>query len=108
MLKRQVEIGGEYAWQEQYSFDPNEYRKVTLLKFLDKPSGRHALVRDEDGKFETHLGRLIKPWSALGSKDKESDFRTRAEKYEHDERHWCHDTNQKAPEPRCGRRRRES
>lgn len=86
MLKRQVEIGGEYAWQEQYSFDPNEYRKVTLLKFLDKPGGRHALVRDEDGKFETHLGRLIKPWSALGSKDKESDFRTRAEKYEHDER----------------------
>ncbi|MGH2854555.1 MAG: hypothetical protein ACRDLF_10260 [Solirubrobacteraceae bacterium] len=86
MLKRQVEIGGEYAWQEQYSFSPNEYRKVTLLKFLDKPGGRHALVRDEDGEFETHLGRLIKPWSALGPKGKESEFRTRAEKYEHERR----------------------
>jgi hypothetical protein len=86
MLKRQVEIGGEYAWQERYSFSSNEYRKITLLKFLTNPGGRHALVRDKDGEFETHLGRLIKPWSALGSKDKESDFRTRAEKYEHERR----------------------
>ncbi len=86
MLKRQVEIGGEYAWQEQYSFSPNEYRRVTLLKFLNNPGGRHALVRDEDGEFETHLGRLIKPWSALGPKDKESDFRTRAGKHEHERR----------------------
>jgi hypothetical protein len=86
MLKRQVEIGGEYAWQHQYSFNPNEYRKVTLLKFLDKPGGRHALVRDKDGEFETHLERLIKPWSALGPKDKEAEFRSYAEKLEHERR----------------------
>jgi hypothetical protein len=86
MLKRQVEIEGEYAWQERYSFSPNEYRKVTLLKFLNKPGGRRVLVRDKDGEFETHLDRLIKPWSALGPKDKESEFRTRAEKYEHERR----------------------
>jgi hypothetical protein len=86
MLKRQVEIGGEYAWREQYSFSPDEYRKVTLLKFLNKPGGRHALVRDKDGEFETHLELLIKPWSVLGPKDKESEFRTRAEKHEHERR----------------------
>lgn len=86
MLKRQVEIGGEYAWQERHSFSPNEYRKVTLLRFLNNPGGRHVLIRDEDGEFETHLGCLIKPWSALGPKDKESEFRTRAEKYEYERR----------------------
>ncbi|MFI4977657.1 MAG: hypothetical protein ACHQC8_03100 [Solirubrobacterales bacterium] len=86
MLKRQVEIGGEYAWQDQYSFSPNEYRKVTVLKFLNKPGSRHVLVRDKDGEFETHLERLIKPWSALGPKGKESEFRTHAEKHEHERR----------------------
>lgn len=86
MLKRQVKIGGEYAWQERYSFSSNEYRKVTLLKFLSNPGGRHILVRDKDGEFETHLERLVKPWSELGSKGKESKFRTHAEKYEHEQR----------------------
>lgn len=84
MLKREVEIKGEYAWQEQYAFPGDEYRKVTLLAFLPKPGGRHVLVRDKDGEFETHLERLIKPWSQLGPKVKESPFRTHAEKYEHD------------------------
>jgi hypothetical protein len=86
MLKREVEIGGEYAWQERYSFNSNEYRKVTLLKFLSNPGGRHVLVRDKDGEFETHLERLVKPWSELGAKGKESKFRTRAERYEHEQR----------------------
>jgi hypothetical protein len=86
MLKRQVKIGDEYAWQERYSFDPNEYRKITLLKFLSNPGGRHVLVRDKDGEFETHLERLVKPWSELGAKGKESKFRTRAEKYENEQR----------------------
>jgi hypothetical protein len=83
MLKREVEPGGVYAWQEQYVYPTNEYRKVTLLNFLGKPGGRHVLVCDKDGEFETHLGRLIKLWSELGPKEKESEFRTRAEKYEH-------------------------
>jgi hypothetical protein len=84
MLKRQVDIGVEYAWRDRDSFSLNEYRKVKLLKFLDKPGGRHVLVRDKNGEFETHLERLIKPWSALGPKDKESAFRTNAEKREHE------------------------
>ncbi len=86
MLKRQVKIGGEYAWQERYSFNSSEYRKVTLLEFLSNPGGRHVLVRDEDGEFETHLERLVKPWSELGAKEQESKFRTRAEEYEHEQR----------------------
>lgn len=86
MLKREVKIGGEYAWQEQYAYPSNEYRKVALLKFLSKPGGRHVLVCDKDGEFETHLGRLIKPWSELGPKEKESEFRTSAEKYGHEQR----------------------
>lgn len=86
MLKREVEIGGEYAWQERYSFNSNEYRKVTLLTFLSNPGGRHVLVRDKDGEFETHLERLVKPWSEIGPKGKESKFRTHAEKYEHEQR----------------------
>jgi hypothetical protein len=60
MLKGQVDIGGEFAWQDRNSLSLNEYRKVTLLEFLDKPGGRHVLVRDKDGEFETHLDRLIK------------------------------------------------
>ena len=52
-----------------------------FLKFLDKPGGRNVLVRDKDDEFETHLDRLIKPWSEFGPKDKESEFRTNAEKY---------------------------
>lgn len=86
MLKRQVKIGAEYAWQERYSFNSDEYRKVTLLEFLSNPGGRHVLVRDKDGEFETQLQRLIKPWSELGPKDKESEFRTYAEQYEHKQR----------------------
>jgi hypothetical protein len=86
VLKREVEIEGEYAWQEQYSFDRDEYRKVTLLEFLPKPGGKHVLVRDKDGEFETQLRRLVKPWSELGPKEKESEFRTRHEKYEHEQR----------------------
>lgn len=84
MLKREVEIEGEYAWQEQYTFGRDEYRKVVLLEFLSNPGGRHVLVRDKDGEFETHLERLVKPWSDLGPKAKESEFRTHDEKYEHD------------------------
>lgn len=86
MLKREVEIGGEYAWQERYAFPGDEYRKVELLKFLSNPGGRHVLVRDKDGEFETHLERLVKPWSELGPKEKEAEFRTRHEKYEQGER----------------------
>jgi hypothetical protein len=86
MLKREVEIGGEYAWQERYAFPGNEYRKVALLEFLSNPGGRHVLVRDKDGEFETHLERLVKPWSELGPKEKEAEFRTRREKYEQDQR----------------------
>lgn len=86
MLKREVDIGGEYAWQEQYSFDRDEYRRITLLEFLPKPGGKHVLVRDKDGEFETQLQRLVKPWSELGPKEKESEFRTRHEKYEHEQR----------------------
>jgi hypothetical protein len=86
MLKREVEIGGEYAWQERYTFSGDEYRKVALLQFLSKPGGRHVLVRDKDGEFETHLERLVKPWSELGPKEKEAEFRTRHEKYEQDQR----------------------
>lgn len=86
MLKREVEIGGEYAWQEQYSFDRDEYRKVTLVEFLPRPGGKHVLVRDKDGEFETQLQRLVKPWSKLGPKEKESEFRTRQEKYENEQR----------------------
>ena len=44
------------------------------------------LVRDRDGEFETHLERLVKPWSELGPKEKEAEFRTRHEKYEQDQR----------------------
>jgi hypothetical protein len=84
MLKGKVNIGGEYAWQDRDSLSLNEYRKVTLLEFLDKPGGRNVLVRDKDGEFETHLDRLIKPWSEFGPKDKESAFRTNAEKYAHE------------------------
>jgi hypothetical protein len=40
MLKRQVDIGGEFAWRDRNSLSLNEYRKVTLLEFLDKPGGR--------------------------------------------------------------------
>ena len=83
MLKGKVNIGGEYAWQDRHSLSLNEYRKVTLLEFLNKPGGRNVLVRDKDGEFETHLDRLIKPWSEFGPKDKESEFRTDAEKYAH-------------------------
>jgi len=86
MLKGKVNIGGEYAWQDRHSLSLNEYRKVTLLEFLNKPGGRNVLVRDKNGEFETHLERLIKPWSALGPKEKESEFRTSAEKYEHERR----------------------
>jgi hypothetical protein len=86
MLKGQVDIGGEFAWQDRNSLSLNEYRKVTLLEFLNKPGGRHVLVRDNDGEFETHLDRLIKPWSAFGPKDKESAFRTNAEKYAYERR----------------------
>lgn len=86
MLKREVEIEGEYAWQEQYAYRRDEYRKVTLLEFLPKPGGKHVLVRDKDGEFETQLLRLIKPWSELGPKEKESEFRTRHDKYEHEQR----------------------
>jgi hypothetical protein len=86
MLKGQVDIGGEFAWRDRNSLSLNEYRNVTLLEFLNKPGGRHVLVRDKDGEFETHLDRLIKPWSALGSKDKESEFRTNAEKYAYEPR----------------------
>jgi hypothetical protein len=86
MLKREVEIGGEYAWQERYAFPGDEYRKVALLEFLSNPGGRHVLVRDKDGEFETHLERLVKPWSELGPKEKEAKFRTRHEKYEQDQR----------------------
>ena len=68
MLKREVEIGGEYAWQERYAFPENEYRKVALLKFLSNPGGRHVLVRDKDGEFETHLERLVKLWSEAGQR----------------------------------------
>lgn len=86
MLKREVETGGEYAWQERNSLSSNEYRKVTVLEFLSNPGGKHVLVRDKDGEFETQLGRLVKPWSELGPKEKESEFRTWAEKYEHEQR----------------------
>jgi hypothetical protein len=86
MLKREVEIGGEYAWQEQYAFDRDEYRRITLLEFLPKAGGRHVLVRDKDGEFETQLQRLVKPWSELGPKEKESEFRTRNDKYGHEQR----------------------
>ncbi len=86
MLKGQVDIGGEFAWRDRDSLSLNEYRKVTLLEFLNKPGGRHVLVRDKDGEFETHLDRLIKPWSAFGPKDKESAFRTNAEKYAYERR----------------------
>lgn len=86
MLKREVETGGEYAWQERDSFRSNEYRKVTLLEFLSNPGGKHVLVRDKDGEFETQLRHLVKPWSELGSREKESEFRTWAEKYEHEQR----------------------
>jgi hypothetical protein len=82
----QGDIGGEFAWQDRNSLSLNEYRKVTLLEFLNKPGGRHVLVRDKDGEFETHLDRLIKPWSAFGPKDKESEFRTNAEKYAYERR----------------------
>ncbi len=83
MLKREVETGGEYAWQERSSFRTDEFRRVTLLEFLSNPGGRHVLVRDKDGEFETQLQRLIKPWSELGPKEKESEFRTRNEEHEH-------------------------
>jgi hypothetical protein len=86
MLKRDVETGGEYAWQEQYAYPRNEFRRVTLLEFLPKPGGRQVLVRDKDGEFETQLQRLVKPWSELGSKGKESEFRTRDERREHEQR----------------------
>lgn len=86
MLKREVEIGGEYAWQEQYAYPGDEYRRVTLLEFLPKPGGKYVRVRDKDGEFETQLLRLVKPWSELGPKEKESDFRTRHEKYAHERR----------------------
>lgn len=86
MLKREVEIRGEYAWQEQYAYPGDEYRRVTLLEFLPKPGGKHVRVRDKDGEFETQLLRLVKPWSELGPKEKESDFRTRHEKYAHERR----------------------
>ena len=86
MLKREVEIGGEYAWQERHSLRPDEYRKATLMEFLSNPGGKHVLVRDKDGEFETQLQRLIKPWSELGSKEKESEFRTWDEEREHEQR----------------------
>lgn len=86
MLKREVEIEGDYAWQEQYAYPRDEYRKVTLVEFLPKPGGRHVLVRDRDGEFETQLQRLVKPWSELGAKEKESEFRTREERREHEQR----------------------
>jgi hypothetical protein len=85
MLKREVEIGGEYAWQERNSFRSNEYRKVTLLEFLSNPGGRHLLVRDKDGEFETQLQRLVKPWAELGPKEKESKFRTWDEEREYEQ-----------------------
>jgi hypothetical protein len=86
MLKREVETGGEYAWQERHSLRPDEYRKVMLLEFLSNPGGKHVLVRDKDGEFETQLQRLIKPWSELGSKEKEAKFRTWDDKREHEQR----------------------
>lgn len=86
MLKREVETGGEYAWQERNLFRSNEYRKVTLLEFLGNPGGKHVLVRDKDGEFETQLQRLIKPWSELGPKEKESEFRTWDDEQEHKQR----------------------
>lgn len=85
MLKREVEIDEDYAWQEPLWSRPNEFRKVTLLAFLDKPGGKQVLVRDRDGEFETQLQRLIKPWSDLGPKEKEAEFRTRTDEYEHEQ-----------------------
>jgi hypothetical protein len=86
MLKRDVEIGGDYAWQEQYAYPRDEYRKVTLVDFLPERGGRQVLVRDKVGEFETQLQRLVKPWSELGAKEKESDFRTSEERREHERR----------------------
>jgi hypothetical protein len=86
MLKREVETGGEYAWQERNSFRSNEYCKVTLLEFLSSPGGKQVLVRDKDGEFETQLQRLVKPWSELGPKEQESQFRTWDEEREHEQR----------------------
>lgn len=86
MLKRDVEIGGVYAWQERHSLRPDAYRKVTLLEFLSNPGGKHVLVRDKDGEFETQLHRLIKPWSELGRTERESEFRTWKDKREHEQR----------------------
>jgi hypothetical protein len=83
MLKREVEIGGEYAWQEPYHHPEDEYRRVTLLEFLSKPGGKYVLVADRDGDFETQLGRLVKPCSELRSGETESKFRTSSDKYEH-------------------------
>jgi hypothetical protein len=86
MLKGEVEVDGEYAWQERLCSRPDEYRKVTLLAFLSNPGGKQVLVRDKDGEFETQLQRLIKPWSELGPKEKESEFRTRTDEYDHGQR----------------------
>jgi hypothetical protein len=82
MKKADLQIGDEYAWQEQYGRH-DEYRRVTLVEFH---RGVQLLVRDADGEFETTTHRLFFPWSELPPKAKEAQFRTSRERWEHEQR----------------------